>query len=381
MKDNDPSKKILFVATVYTHLANFHKPYISMLQERGYEVHAACNPNEGRKQEIEELGVICWDIPFSRNPFNLNNFKATKELLKLFKTNYYELIHTHTPIASFLTRLLARLKNQGNILYTAHGFHFYKGAPFINWLLYYPIEFIANKWTDGLIVMNKEDYEAGKKMGRTSGKNIFLTNGVGVDLNTFNSESTDEGLIRRELNIPPNHLIVSCVAELTVNKNHLFLLKAWEILSGKYDDIQLLIVGSGENEYNLKKYVHETKLNNIHFLGFRKDIPSVLQDSDIVTLLSKREGLPKCIMEAMAASKPVIVSNTRGLRDLVTHNKNGLVVDLDNYQQLINSFEVLIQSEEMRRLMGKNGFEKIRKYSIENVVFQLRSIYNKYLIK
>ena len=129
-------KKILFSATVYTHLANFHKPFIKSLQDKGYEIHAAANPDHGRKDEIESMGVICWDIPFSRSPINKGNIISLKKLKHLFKSHYFELIHVHSPVAAFLVRYSAKRAKQGKVLYTAHGFHFFKGAPKKNWYLF-----------------------------------------------------------------------------------------------------------------------------------------------------------------------------------------------------------------------------------------------------
>lgn len=154
--DNSPrraSGKVLFVASVYTHLAAFHLSFMRLLQDKGYEVHAVASSDEGRKDEVEAAGVRCWEIPFARSPYSPANFQAYRWLKALLKDHHFDLIHVHTPVASFLGRYLAKVTHQGPVLYTAHGFHFYQGAPRRNWLLYYTAERLAARWTDGLIVM------------------------------------------------------------------------------------------------------------------------------------------------------------------------------------------------------------------------------------
>jgi glycosyltransferase involved in cell wall biosynthesis len=373
------NKNILMAATVYTHLANFHKPAIKLLQQKGYEVHAVANNNEGRKEEIEELGVVCHDINFVRFPFKKENILAMKELSMLFRSHYFHLIHVHTPIAAFIVRYLAKKYKQGSVIYTAHGFHFYKGAPLLNWLLYYPAEKVAKKWTDGLVVMNKEDFSQGKKLGFIPNYNLFLTKGVGVDLTKFNDSRESTVNFRYERNIQKDDIVITCIAEFTKNKNQLFLIEAWKELIKKYKNIHLLFVGHGSQFRYLKRIVDEQCLKNTHFLGYRYDIPEILKHSTIITLVSRREGLPKTLMEGMAAGLPAVVTNVRGARDLVTHNENGFVVELGNKRELIKQLSTLISDEEVRIRMGQNAMRKVRRYSNKEVLVELDQVYKRFL--
>ncbi|GLH64125.1 glycosyltransferase family 4 protein [Parageobacillus sp. G301] len=372
-------KKVLFSATVYSHLAAFHKPFIKLLQDKGYEVHAAANPDHGRKEEIEEMGVICWDIPFSRSPYQLSNFKAMIELKNLFQKHYFDLIHVHTPVASFLVRYTAKKYKQGPVLYTAHGFHFYKGAPIQNWLIYYTAEKLARRWTDGLIVMNKEDYDNGTKLGFKENESLFFTHGVGVSFDQYSVSTDSSGYIRQQLNIADNDIVITYIAELIERKNHIYLLRNWENILNNYSNVHCLIVGTGRREEDLKKYVEQNQLKNIHFLGFRKDIPEILSQSDIVTLLSFHEGLPRCIMEAMVSGKPLVVTNVRGSRDLVKHGVNGFVVDLEDDQSLVESFAKLINDKNLREQMGKSSFKEIQSYNLANVLNEMQEIYSHFI--
>ena len=372
-------KKVLVAATVYTHLANFHKPAIKLLQEKGYEVHAAANDNEGRKEEIEDLGVTCHIINFVRSPFNKQNILAVKQISSLLKGNYFELIHVHTPIASFIVRYIGKKHHQGPILYTAHGFHFYKGAPILNWCVYYLAERIAKKWTDGLIVINNEDFNQGKRMGFTTNKDLFLINGVGVNLNIYNKNCFLDNNFRYEYNIPLHNIVVTCVAEFTKNKNQQFLIKAWREIIRDYTQIHLVFVGEGERQTYLKNMVLHEKIRNIHFLGFRNDVQQILKNSDVIALVSNREGLPKSIIEGMAYGLPAIVTNVRGSRDLISHGENGYLVGVDNVKELIESLRILIERKEIRETMGKSSLQRINRYSLEIIIKEIERIYQAFL--
>lgn len=377
--DNGNKGKILFLATVYTHLANFHIPFIQFLQNKGYEVHAAASPDEGGKEEVEASGAKCWEIHFSRSPYSLKNLQALNELRHLFKTNRFDLIHVHTPIAAFLGRYIAKATNQGPVLYTAHGFHFYKGAPLINWFLYYPMERLASRWTDGLIVINREDFESASRLGFEQGKNLFYVPGVGVDLAQYSVLPSTEKSIRSKLDISNSDIVVTCVAEMSPNKNHKFLLEAWKGLAAAYSNCHLLLVGKGEMMSVLRGKVRREKIPRVHFLGLRRDVPQILSESDIVTLTSKREGLPKSILEAMAAGKPVVATNVRGNRELVEHGKTGFLIELGDTQQLYVALKMLIENKELRTEMGESGRKKVKDYSLEKVLKKMETIYILYL--
>ena len=370
--------RVLFVASNYGHLAAFHIPFMELLKAKRYQVDAAALDLSGRKAEIEALGVNCWDIPFARSPYSANNIKAYHILRRLLRENYFDLIHVHTPVPAFLTRFMTRKLRQGPVLYTAHGFHFYRGAALVNQLIYYNAERLAASWTDGLIVINKEDFESGKKLGFEPNETLFHINGVGIDLSI--TESIDQtGSIKAELNIPEHAAVITCIAELNPNKNHNYLLKAWRQLANKYNDVHLLVVGDGQLEKDLRNMVIECQIPRVYFLGFRKDVPQILIETDIVTLVSKREGLPRCLMEAMAFGKPVVASDIRGSRDLVVNNKNGILVPLDNISKLVEALEKLIVNVSDREEMGRNGSQLIEKFSLKRILVDMSKIYERFL--
>ncbi|MCM3788901.1 glycosyltransferase family 4 protein [Domibacillus indicus] len=371
-------KNVLFIASVYDHLAAFHKPFIKLLQDMGYSVHAAASPSMGRKEEISDLGVSCHDISFDRSPLSLDNMRALKLLKKLFKGYSFDLVHVHTPVAALLTRMALRKRKKEKVLYTAHGFHFYEGASKLNWLLYYNAEKMSVKWTDGILVMNNEDYSNALKLGYKEDK-LFMVHGVGVGSKLLTDHELNVQKIKEELNIEPHQKIISFVAELNNNKNHQYLLRNWKNILKKCPNVMLLILGKGNKESELKAYVEDEKLKNIQFLGYRNDVHFILSMSEVATLLSKREGLPKSLMEAMSQGVPCVVTDIRGSRDLIKNNENGYVVPLNNDETLINAFIKILQNDQLRDKMSKKSIELVEPYLMSNVLKEYEFIYRKFL--
>lgn len=369
--------RILFVATVFRHLSVFHIPFMLMLKEKGYDIWAVASGDLDHKKELEKYGIKCFDIPFSRKPISIKNLKAYFKLKKFLRKNEFKLIHTHTPVASFLIRIVGRKFKNTVKLYTAHGFHFYNGAPFINWLLYFNAEKFVQRWTNGILVINNEDYNHAIRLGYKK-ENIFRVNGVGVKI-PKNKNNFTKNLLKKELDINNDVVVISFIAELNDNKNHEYLLRNWKEISVICPNAKLLIIGAGENEQKIKNFIHENRLKNIILLGYRRDIYNLLEITDIATLLSKREGLGKSIMEAMTFKIPCIVTNTRGLRDLVKNGENGYVIPHDCDEKLKEAFINLIKNAELRQKMGEKGFEMIQPYDIDVVLKQYEKIYDRFL--
>ncbi|MGB9885743.1 MAG: glycosyltransferase family 4 protein [Moorellales bacterium] len=369
--------KVLFVATVYTHLAAFHLPFMRMLQDWGYEVHAAASPAEGRKDEVAAAGAVCHDIPFARSFASPAHLSALRALLALFRRERYALIHVHTPAAAWLGRLAARLAHQGPVLYTAHGFHFYRGAPPWYWLAYRTLERLAARWTDGLVVMNEEDYQAARGMGFVPGRNLFLVHGVGVEVARYADAAPAS---REDLRLPAGAKVALCVAELIPRKNHFLLLSAWQEVAREVPAARLLLVGDGVLRERVQSWVREMGLSgSVRLLGFRRDVPNLLALADVLTLTSKHEGLPRAVMEAMAAGKPVVATDVRGSRDLVRHGVNGFLVPLDEPGALARYLVMLLKDPTLARKMGERGRDLIRPYALENVLQEMAEVYRRFL--
>lgn len=355
-------KKALIVTTIQDTVESFLIPHIELLEKNGFEVWIATNIYRELPEKLKKNKWI--NISFKRNPFSICAFKAIGEMKELFHRNKFELVHFHTPVASFLGRYAANKKGQKNIFYTAHGFHFYRGAPIFNWLIYYPLEKIAAKWTDYLITINEEDFQIGKKILGNRGE-VYKVDGVGLNLKEYRDGCRDR--LRKELKIQEDEIAVTIIGELNSNKNQIQLIKALKILRDRGKKVKGIIVGDGEKRDSLKKVCGE---KDILFLGFRKDIKDIIASSDILVSMSYREGLPRNIMEGMAQGKPFIVTDIRGNRDIIEDGVNGFLVPVGDEKITAKKIEELF-NEELRERIGKNNIQSVEKFSIEKILHEM----------
>lgn len=364
-------KKVLFVANVTRHINAFHIPYLKWFKEHGYEVHVASSGND----EI----LYCdkhYNLPFERFPIKANNIKVYRELKKIINENKYEIIHCHTPVASVLTRLAARESRRDfntKVIYTAHGFHFYKGAPILNWIIYYPIEKICSRWTDCLITITNEDYDLAKR--KFKAKQIEHIDGIGFNADKFNikiSKEEKENLYK-EIGVNKNDIILTYVAELNKNKNQIILINLIEKLNKSNSNIKLLLVGDGKLKDYYQKIVEEKKLDTfILFLGKRKDIPQILSITDIYVASSIREGLPINIMEAMYMALPIVATENRGHNELL---KDGSGYIVHNEKEFYESIAQLINNKELRTRIGDIAKHNVEKFKLNFVLNEMEKIY------
>ena len=365
-------KKVLYVTTVSRTINAFLIPHINMLLDNGYEVHCACSIDKPVDKELQRRGVKIFEVPFSRNPLGIGNIKAFIKLEELQRINDYDIVHVHTPIAAIYGRLLKLNFPSLRIIYTAHGYHFLKGGSKLGWILYYPIEKIMAKFTDVTININKEDYEITKE--KLKPKKCYLLNGVGLDLDKYKKLSSKEiQEKRKEFGLKDKDFVVLMVAEINKNKNHIQLINAMDILKDKYPNIKVLCIGDGTLKESLDKQIILRNLqNNIFMLGYRLDVNKLINISDIGILLSRREGLPRNIMEFMACGRKVIATDIRGCRDLICDETIGTLVNVDDYESTAKAIEKYY-------ILNDKSFEvseEIKKYDIENVNIELLKIYD-----
>lgn len=364
-------KKVLYVTTVSRTINAFLIPHINMLLDNGYEVHCACSIDKPVDKELQRRGVKIFEVPFSRNPLGIGNIKAFIKLEELQRINDYDIVHVHTPIAAIYGRLLKLNFPSLRIIYTAHGYHFLKGGSKLGWIIYYPIEKIMAKFTDVTININKEDYEITKE--KLKPKKCYLLNGVGLDLDKYKKLSSKEiqGK-RKEFGIKDKDFVVLMIAEINKNKNHIQLINAMDILKDKYPNIKVLCIGDGTLKESLEKQIILRNLqNNIFMLGYRLDVNKLINISDIGILLSRREGLPRNIMEFMACGRKVIATDIRGCRDLICDETIGTLVNVDDYESTAKAIEKYY-------ILNNKSFEvskEIRKYDIESINSELLKIY------
>jgi len=373
-------KKVLFVAhVVKRHFMLFHVPYIKWFKNNGYETHVCANNDYENKNDCKIPHCDkYYDLPFQRSPFSSKNIATYKELKKIINQNQYDIIHCHTPVGGVLTRIAARnaRKKGTKVIYTAHGFHFYKGAPIVNWILYYPIEKWLSRYTDILITINNEDFERAKRKFKT--KKVEYIQGVGIDLNKFKPQLIEKKKeLRKKYGYSDTDFILIYVAEMSYRKHQDLLINVVNILKTKIPVLKLLLVGTGEL---LDKYIVQAKRlkleQHINFLGYRNDIPNLVSIADVSVSSSRQEGLPVNVMEAMATGLPLVVTNCRGNRDLVKDGENGYVVEIDDVYGFAKAVEKLYNSEELRKSFSKKSLEIIKEYSLDKVREDMSKIYN-----
>lgn len=355
-------KKVLYVATVDVHIKTFHIPYLKLLHDNGYEVHVATNGDE-QFPYCDVKHQIC----IERSPFRLNNLKAIKQLKRIINEEKFDIIHCHTPMGAVVTRLAAKKarKNGTRVIYTAHGFHFYKGASLLNWFLFYPVEKYLSKYTDTLITINKEDYELAKRKFRKRCFDIQYVPGVGIDTKKYNFKMTqkEKNDLRKSLGLKKDDFVMIYPARLDKNKNQGFLINVMEELIKKYKNIHLLLPGKDELNGYYQELAKQKKVdNNVHFLGYREDIHKLLKISDVSVSSSLREGLPVNVIEALCCKLPVIALKCRGMEDLIKDNKNGYIIECNNYAK--NSFidKIKYIYENKDDILKKN-------FELENTIF------------
>lgn len=380
-------KRALIVAHVASMIDLFNRRNISILQELGYEVHIACNFQEGNVtskervnsfyQDMIESNVICHNVQFPRKVMAVSQIvSAFKNITQLLRDNNYQVIHCQAPISGVITRLAARKfnKNDTKVIYVAHGFHFFKGGPIRNWILYYPVEYLCSKFTDCLVTINLEDYRCAKKNFHKIKNEIEYIPGVGIDTDKTRSDFCSRERILEEFNIPSNSKVVVTVGELTPGKNHITALKAFA--KANIPNSYYIICGIGKYEAILKELVNELNIKEkVVFAGYRSDILDIDQASNVFLFPSLREGLPVAVMEAMSIGLPVICSDVRGNRDLIVDGKGGYIIDKYDVDGFANALREILFSEYDMIEMGEFNKRIIVNYDKRVVDSRMKSIY------
>ncbi len=367
-------KKILFAANLESFFIKFLIPQFKYFKEQGYEIHIAA--------KLEDL-----EIPYCDKKYNINFarslnakqiFESYKQMIDIFNNEHYDIVSCHTPFGGAITRLAYRkckVKNT-KMVYMAHGFHFYKGAPKFNWLCFYPVEKYLAKYTDTLVTINLDDYELAKKKFKTD---VRYVKGVGLNVSKFDFEMNEERKqsYREKLGLTKEDFVLIYPAELLPRKRQTWLIKTLENVFKQNPKFHLLLPGKDSMKGECQKLVNDLNLNKqIHFLGFRKDVPELLTISDLAVSSSKQEGLPVNIMEAMYCGLPLVVTACRGNRDLIENGKNGYIVGINDSKEFCEKvlYFSKITDEEKEKIKDQNKII-IEQYLLDRVIEDIIEMY------
>lgn len=328
---------------------------------------------EGYKKDCEEYGIKALHIDLNRNPISRNNKKAYEEFYTIINRGGYDVIHCNTPTGGVLGRLCAHTINKKRkkngqkpiyVIYQAHGFHFWNGAPKKNWIIFYPVEQFLAAYTNMLVTINQEDYSVAKKfkLADYEGEKgqLILHPGVGVNIANFQQVVIDRDKKRKELGVKPDQVLFLTVGELIERKNHKVLLQAMKKLNNS--NAVLLIAGDGEKKLSLEKEIHELGLReSVRMLGFRSDVKELLKVADCFVFPSYQEGLPGALMEAMASGLPCIASKIRGNIDAL--QDSGFMFDPDDVDGLVELMKVMFDRSS-REAEGQENEKRVKRFDI-----------------
>lgn len=357
---------------------NVSRPCLDAALSMGYEVFLGTNRDNPD-------GLSC-DLPIklfdSHTYRSLTAFKdnriAIRNLSEVLKNNDIQVIHCNTPVGGLVGRLCGKKYKIKYVIYTAHGFHFYKGAPLINRTLFKWAEQIMTHWTDVIITMNQEDYEAAKKFRLRKGGRIYKVHGVGITLSEYENIIVERNQKRAELGLKDSDIVCISAGDIVARKNYSVAIDAIARIGNS--DLHYLICGVGSEKDKLEARAKELGVEKqIHFLGFRKDVKELLKISDIFLFTSLQEGLPRSLMEAMAVGLPCIASKIRGNVDLLEDGKGGFLCDPYDSDMFAKAINKLINNKEMLSQMSKWNLEEIKKYDISVVEKEIIEIYNEVL--
>ncbi len=372
-------KKILLVATVQSHIAQFHQPLIEWLESEGHTVDVAARDNMAEKPNLHlSLSGTAHNIPFARSPFSLRNIGAYRALKRLIKNGGYDVVHCNTPVGGILSRMAARrLCKRGRtaVIYEAHGFHFFRGGARKNWLLWYPIEKWFSRYTDILITINQMDFSVAKE--KFKAKRVEHIPGVGLDLSRFERAERETSL-REEFGLGEDARIVFSVGELNQNKNHRVILEALAIL--KDPRVHYFLAGNGPLREELGALADKLGIGeNVHFLGYRRDIPSLLKNADVYAFPSLREGLGMASIEAMATGLPIVTSNRHGINDYSEHGRTGFKYDPHDAAGFAEGIRAILDDDVMRQEMGDYNKVASARFTVDASMARMKEIYGEVL--
>ena len=366
-------KKILITCTD-SMMKQFLEPHVIHLVSAGYDVEIACSEVLSRMEEVRnDLGslVKIRQVHLKRSPAALSNLKGYRELKTIIDRGAYDLIWTNEPVMGVMTRLAARKarKKGAAVMYMVHGFHFYKGAPLINWLIYYPVEKVMASRADMICTINREDLGRAQRM-RTA-KTAYI-HGVGIDTQRLRPSGQAADL-RKEFGLPEDAFLVLSVGELNRNKNQQAVIRA--VAELRDPKIHYILCGKGDQREGLEQLAEQLGISGqVHFAGYRKDVPDLYRQCDVFAMPSKREGLPLASLEAMYCGLPLVNSGIRGLADITEDGISGYTAEPGLVSAFAEGIRKLREDPELRKRMSDHNRETAVPFCIENTVTEVEGL-------
>ena len=371
------TKKILLVATVQSHIAQFHRPLAEVLHAHGYEVHAAARNNLAEKNGLQlDFVDKVFDVRFSRSPKSKDNITAYNQLKAIVDSGNYEVVHCNTPMGGMIARLATRAarKKGTKLFYTAHGFHFYDGAPKKNWMIFYPIEKFFSRMTDVLITITHEDYKVASEAFHCK---VAYIHGVGVSGERYKPVTIEEKLAqRRRMGYSQNAKILLCIGELNSNKNQVMAIRMMHKVVAKYPEAMLLLAGNGPKQKFLEQLIKQEELErNVKMIGYVTNLQDYQHIIDVQISCSLREGLPLNIVESMLSGNPVVAGLNHGHRELIQDGINGYIVDPNDYEAMSERVLNLLDNNDLRKRIVQNAIIFAQDFTFTSVKKELEEIY------
>lgn len=372
--------KVLIITTNSGFVPQFEMNDVRILEENGYQIHYASNFQKPiyriDREALQRQGIRLHHVDIEKSPSHVRaNVRAWKQIREIIAREKIDLVHCHNPLGGVVGRMAAGCsKKKPLVIYTAHGFHFYKGAPPKNWLLYYTAERILAGWTDILITINEEDYKNACKFRLRRGGRVERIHGVGVDIERFRPNRTIEREKRKELGIPEDAFHIVSVAELNHNKNQRLIIEALAELQEK--NIYFTLCGKGENREFLEKLAEDRGVEHrVKLLGYRTDVEEILQTADCFVFPSIREGFGIAAVEALACGVPVIAADNRGTREYMQDGNNGILCSTMKTEEFAQAIRRLYEEPAYRKMLAGACRKSAMPYALNAVDTDMRRIY------
>lgn len=359
-------------------LDNVSYPCLVNALKMGYDVYYGVNRNNPESLNCN-LPIHLYDSHTYRSITAIkDNIIAYHNAKDIVSKGNIEVIHCNTPIGGLIGRLIGKNYHIDKVIYTAHGFHFFKGAPLFNRTILKMAERIMAHWTDAIITMNEEDYQSALKFKLRKGGKVYKVHGVGITLDDFSDIQVDYKTKRAELGLKDTDIVCISAGDLVARKNYGIAIEA--LAKIKNNNVHYLICGVGPEKDNLEKLAVENEIaERIHFLGFRSDVKELMKISDIFLFTTLQEGMPRSMMEAMASGLPCIASKIRGNVDLLDEGQGGYLREPSDLEGISECISSLLDNPSLREKMGKYNLEIIKSYDVKVVIREIEKIYKEIL--